>query len=138
MSRVYADTISGTLVNFDKPTRSYAATVTLSYHRDDPYAVTAMISLSAKCEHAEWLFGRDLLRAGLHAIAGQHDVIIWPEDGGVLNVELNSPLGRALLRLDAVEVAGFLERTDRIVHPGDEARHLDVDRAVRAVLKAAR
>lgn len=141
MSRVYADTIPGTLVNFAEPTRSHTASVTLSYRRDDPYAVAASINLATKCETAEWVFARDLLRAGLHAVTGQHEVIIWPEDGGVLNVVLQSgtraAVDRALLRLDAVEVARFLDRTDRVVQPGDEARHLDVDRAVRAVLKGA-
>lgn len=137
MSRVYADTIPGTLVNFDDPTRSHAASVTLSYRRDDPYAVTATITLAMKCETAEWTFARDLLRAGLHALAGLHEIMVSPDDGGRLYIDISSDQGRARLQLDAVEVAGFLDRTDRIVQPGDESRHLDVDAAVRQTLKAA-
>jgi hypothetical protein len=137
-SRAYATTLTGTLTNFAAPTRQHAASITLSYRRDDPYAVTAAIALAVKCETAEWTFARDLLRAGLHAIAGQHDVIIWPEDGGVLHVALTSTGGRAALRLDTVEVAGFLDRTDRIVQPGDEARHLKVDATIRELLRGVR
>lgn len=138
MARAYASTIPGTLVNFAEPGRQHPASVTLAYHRDDPYAVTATISMATKCEAAAWTFARDLLRAGLHAIAGMHDVIVWPDDGGVLHIALTNKDARAALRLDTVAVAAFLDRTDRIVQPGDEARHLDVDKAVRAVLKADR
>lgn len=135
MARAYADTIPGTLINLNEPTRSHAASVTLSYTRDDPYAVTATITLATKCDTADWLLSRDLLRGGLHNLSGIGDAIAWPEDGGVLHLVLTGEGGRAALQLDAVEVARFLDRTDRIVHPGDESRHVDIDGAIRAMLK---
>jgi hypothetical protein len=134
--RVYATTLTGTLTVFVSPPDEGPTSITLNYHRDDPYAVTVTI---APPGHAavNWWFGRDLLRAGLHAPAGLHEIVVSPDDGGRLYIDITSDAGRARVQLDAVEVARFLDRTDRIVHPGDEARHVDVDKAVRQTLKAA-
>lgn len=137
MAHIYADTLTGTMVNLDDPTEVGPIRVTLTYRRDDPYAVTADIA-DGEHDTVTWTFARDLLRAGLHATAGLGDVIVSPDDGGLLHVELRSEDGRACMHLDTVEVAAFLDRADRIVLPGDEARHLgNVDRGIRQLMRQA-
>lgn len=135
-TRAYATTLQGTLTVHTSPPIEATASVTLSYSRDDPYAVTVTIAAEG-APAVNWWFGRDLLRAGLHAPAGLHEILVSPDDGGRLYIDITSDQGRARIHLDAVEVARFVDRTDRCVHPGDEARHVDVDKAVRAVLKRA-
>lgn len=139
MSRVYADTLAASMVNLDDPADRGDVQVTLTYNRDDPYTVTVDINHDGQ-PTVTWQWARDLFRAGLHATSGIGDVIVSPEDGGVLHVELRGEGdGRALMTLDAVEVARWLDRTDRIVQPGDESRHLgDLGRGIRRMLKAER
>jgi hypothetical protein len=136
-SRAYATTLTGTLTVFVSPPDEGPASITLAYQRDDPYAVTVTI---APPGHAavNWWFGRDLLRAGLHAAAGLHEILVSPDDGGRLYIDITSDAGRARVQLDAVEVARFLDRTDRIVQPGDEARHVKVDATIRELLRGVR
>ena len=51
----------------------------LDYSADDPYAIKMSFHVGAD-EPVEWIFGRELLAAGLEAPVGEGDVQAWPED----------------------------------------------------------
>lgn len=135
MSRAYSTTIDGLIAGLDPLGDKHVITVTLAYTRDDPYAVTATITAPNE-PSVPWTWARDLLRAGLHSAAGMGEVIVGPDDTGLLVIELRSNDGRALVWLEALAVAEFLDRTERIVATG--AERMDLDRVTRELLKAER
>ncbi len=102
----------------------------LNYDPRDPYAVTVVFP-PAKDRPVEWTFGRELLYDGLYEPSGDGDVHIWPErnDAGdnVLFVELFSPEGEALLKIDYDEAASFVDDMHTTVVPGDEPEYINVD-----------
>ncbi|MFS4094110.1 SsgA family sporulation/cell division regulator [Streptomyces sp. AF1A] len=101
----------------------------LHYHARDPYAVQATFRLSGGTS-VEWFFARELLAEGLRGPAGIGDVRLSPtRRQGQLMVEvaLMPPAGQADLMLPGQEVADFLRRTEALVPPGTERRHLDLD-----------
>jgi hypothetical protein len=114
-----------------------AVRVDLTYDADDPLAVRAAFRTGGKpvC----WLLGRDLLAAGLNGRAGHGDVQVRPLPGRArrLLVSLSSPDGVALLRVDAAELAGFLDDTFRVVPQGTEYPATTVDAALAALLDHA-
>ena len=109
----------------------------LSYDAVDAYAVTARFMLAE--QQATWVFGRELLRAGLHEPCGEGDVLIRPavDDGGraVVHLELVSPDARAVLRVSAARVTTFLDATERLVPIGTESGWVDVDELLRQLLE---
>jgi hypothetical protein len=84
------------------------------------------------------VFARDLLESGLDQSAGEGDVLIWPtrDSAGrpAVHVRLRSPHGDALLEASADELERFLHATHRLVPPGTEHRHLDLEAAITALL----
>jgi hypothetical protein len=104
----------------------------LFYSREDPYAVRIVIHVGLD-EPVEWIFARDLLSMGTENRKGIGDVQVWPSadpegraPGGVLNIELSSPFGRAHLKAPANQVSDFLRRAYRIVPAGEESGHIDL------------
>jgi hypothetical protein len=100
----------------------------LDYCADDPYAIKMAFHVGAD-EPVEWIFGRELLAAGLEAPVGEGDVQAWPNDtgGDVLNIALSSPFGEAHFEAPLSEVAEFLQSTYGVVPTGAESDFIDVD-----------
>lgn len=109
----------------------------LRYDIADPIAVTALLYAGGD-EPVRWVFARDLLESGLDQRTGVGDVVVWPAhevaDRATVHIQLTSPHGAAVLAAPADEVETFLAATWRLVGPGDEDRHLDIDRAIDALL----
>lgn len=114
--------------------------VELHYDAGDPLAITALFDDGGD-QRIRWVFARDLLEAGLDQRSGAGDVVIWPShdmDGRpVVHLRLCSPLGDALLEASADEVERFLAATWRLVPPGAEHVHLNIDGVIRALLPEA-
>jgi hypothetical protein len=112
-------------------------TVILHYDASDPLAVTVLFNDGGD-EPVCWVFARDLLESGLDQSAGEGDVLIWPtrDSAGrpAVHVRLRSPHGDALLEASADELERFLHATHRLVPPGTEHRHLDLEAAITALL----
>lgn len=112
-------------------------TASLHYDASDPLAVTALFNDGGD-EPVRWVFARDLLESGLDQSAGEGDVLIWPtrdaEGRPAIQLRLRSPHGDALLEACADELERFLAATHRLVPPGSERRHLDVEGVVAALL----
>ncbi|WP_406466403.1 SsgA family sporulation/cell division regulator [Streptomyces sp. NBC_01594] len=101
----------------------------LRYEAADPYIVHAAFHTDAD-KAVEWVFARDLLAGGLHRPTGIGDVRVWPSwshGQSVVCIALNPPHGEALLEAPAQALNSFLKRTDAVVPPGTEHRHLDLD-----------
>lgn len=111
----------------------------LSYRSYDPLAVHAHFRTDAD-DLVPWVFARDLLAQGLLRPSGQGDVQVWPGGAGpeaVLNLALSSPDGTAWLRAPLAEVAGWLERTYRLVPAGRETDGCDLDAELSRLLPGA-
>lgn len=101
----------------------------LRYRQSDPYAIEAWFRTGPD-ELVHWVFSRELLAAGLRTSAGAMDVKIRPavsHGTEVVFITLQSPEGTALLEAPRVALQKFLRRTNGLVAPGDERRHVDVD-----------
>lgn len=112
-------------------------TAELHYDVADPIAVTALFTTGDEAP-VRWVFARDLLEAGLDQPSGEGDVLVWPTHDmagrPAVHIRLCSPHGDALVEASADEVAEFLAETWRLVGPGEERRHLDVDATIEALL----
>lgn len=112
-------------------------TCRLSYDSADAFAVTAQFTLGQ--QQTTWVFGRDLLQAGLHVPSGDGDVHVHPglDDDGhpAVYLELLSPEGRALLRASSARITTFLRATHLVVPLGGESDRIDVDEMLRELLR---
>ncbi|MGH8825549.1 MAG: SsgA family sporulation/cell division regulator [Jiangellaceae bacterium] len=109
----------------------------LRYSAQDPLAVEALFD-DGSPDPVRWVFARDLLAAGLHRRTGGGDVVVWPtqdaEARPAVHLRLRSPHGDALLEAPADALEEFLAATARVVAPGTEYDHLDVDGALESLL----
>jgi Streptomyces sporulation and cell division protein, SsgA len=109
----------------------------LRYSVHDPLAVEALFD-DGSDELVRWVFARDLLSSGLDRRIGDGDVVVWPTidvDGvRVVHLRLRSPHGDALLQASADVIQAFLVATWRLVPPGTEHEHLDLDGVLDALL----
>jgi hypothetical protein len=98
----------------------------------DPYAVC--LSLGApSVPSVDWVFARSLLARGLSRPTGSGDVVVFPKHRwtpATTRILLRTRAGAALLEVPSATVTAFLDRTHRLVPPGTEYRHLDLDRVV--------
>jgi sporulation and cell division protein SsgA len=100
-----------------------------TYDADEPFTI-AVAFQSEDDVWVEWVFSRDLLVNGLTGSAGIGDVRMRPRrtsGRSVLQLEIESPEGHALLELDRESVQRFLEATIQIVPLGEESDYFDVD-----------
>ncbi|MCW2818670.1 MAG: ssgB [Marmoricola sp.] len=108
----------------------------LHYDARDPWAVRA--TFWTDDGPVVWDLARDLLDDGMDQPSGDGDVHVWPCVGdrgqAVVVVELASPEGWVMLEAEAREVMRFLAATHRLVAPGEESDHVDVDAALAALL----
>ena len=110
--------------------------VVLHYDVKDPFAVHATFR-TGQGEGVSWVFARELLTLGIHRPAGDGDVRVWPSwsaGSEVVFIGLTSPDGEALLQAPTRELVDFLGRTYAVCAQGRENEHLDVDRAIEALL----
>ncbi|MCZ1006217.1 SsgA family sporulation/cell division regulator [Streptomyces lydicus] len=119
--------------------RSQVIPASLRYDRADPFAVRLIFPPAASLDGAEvtWTFARELLEEGLCEPAGAGDVQIWPYDTHAVVVEFHAVGGMAVVQFEAQELRTFLTRSYRIVAKGEEARHLDVEADLVALLREA-
>jgi hypothetical protein len=117
----------------------------LFYSREDPYAIRITFHTDLD-RPVEWMFARDLLATGTVVRKGLGDVTFWPSAGsadggagagGVLNIALSSPFGKAHFEAPAREISDFLRRTYQIVPPGQESEHIDVEAELNDLLRRA-
>ncbi|MEO3974590.1 SsgA family sporulation/cell division regulator [Streptomyces sp. CAU 1734] len=115
-------------------------TVSLTYGIDDPFAVRMVFpaSVSLNGTSVTWVFARSLLDSGLHGPSGGGDVHIWPYDRTRTMVELRSAAGLALLRFATGPLRRFLLHTYATVPAELESGALDVDGALRVLLRGAK
>lgn len=102
----------------------------LAYDPGDPLAVRLIFLDTDPANDVTWVFGRDLLRAGLGAPAGEGDVRVWPAlySRGSLFVHLRVPgEDGALFEVSREVAARFLAATDQLIPPGSEERHQRLD-----------
>ncbi|WP_371479082.1 SsgA family sporulation/cell division regulator [Kitasatospora sp. NBC_00315] len=102
-----------------------------------PYEVLLTFHLG-RPDEADWVFSRDLLRAGLTTLSGHGDVKLWPAycpcHGSTLHVALESPHGSALLEVARPTVQAWLERTYAQVSAAAEAAYGPTDAHFAALL----
>jgi Streptomyces sporulation and cell division protein, SsgA len=100
-----------------------------SYRAGDPFAV----SLVVRTRHdrwVEWLVARELVAAALEGPAGIGDIRMTPQlvqGYDIVEIEIRSGDGRAVLEVDRDLLRGFVEASYEIVALGDEAGRLDLD-----------
>ncbi|AUG75050.1 SsgA family sporulation/cell division regulator [Kitasatospora sp. MMS16-BH015] len=108
----------------------------LRYHRDDPYAVYLDNHVDL-AEPVTWVFGREILAAGLYGWAGTGDVSVFPEivgDPDTVVIALSDDTTTALLKAPGLPIAAFLADTQQVVPYGAESAHLDIDQLVLQLL----
>ena len=113
----------------------------LYYSAEDPYAIRIAFHVGLD-EPVEWIFARELLAAGTAARDGLGDVQVWPSatadgTGQALNIELSSPFGQAHFEAPLDEIDEFLRRTNRVVAPGTESDHVNVEAELSDLLDQA-
>lgn len=114
-----------------------AVTARLSYLPDDPLAVRIAFPPEVSLDHAHvtWVFGRELLDAGLSAPAGEGDVRLWPFGPGRTVIEFHAPEGVAVVEFGTPDLGRFLQETYAAVPVADESRLLALDRGLAALLR---
>lgn len=99
------------------------------YRTSDPYAVEAVFH-TGQNEHPTWVFGREIITAGLRTHAGAGDVKIWPSMSAgtkTICISLSSPEGTALLEAPRAALQSFLRRTNELIPLGTEKEHINLD-----------
>jgi hypothetical protein len=104
----------------------------LQYDVDDPYAVRLVLDAPSSTS-VDWVFARDLLINGMRRFAGTGDVLVIPPHRcrpDLVRIILRSSAGMATIGIPRSSVSRFLRRTVRLVRPGTESLHIDLDKAV--------
>lgn len=109
-----------------------------TYSAEDPFAVT----LAVRTRHdrwVEWLVARDLVVEGLDGPAGIGDIRMSPQHVqgyDVVEIEIRSTDGRAVLEVDRDLLRHFVEASIEVVALGDEATRMDVDGAIAKITQS--
>jgi hypothetical protein len=111
----------------------------LRYRCDDPLAVRVCFPPQASLagSHVEWVFGRDLLAAGLEEPVGEGDVRIRPLGSDATVLEFHAAVGTAMVRTPTVPLRSFMRQSYRLVPAHSEHLFLDLDRDLAALLREA-
>lgn len=100
-----------------------------SYDATDPFAVTLAVRTRAD-RWVEWLVARDLVRDALDRPTGEGDIRMSPQTVqgyDIVEIEIRSTDGRAVLEVDRDLLRHFVEATDELVAFGDEEGRMDLD-----------
>ncbi|ALE83074.1 putative regulator [Pseudonocardia sp. Ae406_Ps2] len=103
-----------------------------AYRAADPFAISFSVRRSSD-RWIEWLVARDLVIEGLTTPTGIGDIRMAPRriDGyDVVELEIRSDGGSAVLEVDRDLLAQFVDSTLEIVDLGEEHDHLDIDGAI--------
>ncbi|MCE7082544.1 SsgA family sporulation/cell division regulator [Streptomyces sp. ST2-7A] len=118
------------------PERGVDVPTRLRYRSEDPYAVHLTFHVNSPVP-VNWTFARDLLVDGIAGPAGTGDVRVRPavaDEVPVINLELTSPDGDALLQAPAEELSTWLEHTLLAVPVGAELERLRMEDGLAALL----
>ncbi|WP_232662653.1 SsgA family sporulation/cell division regulator [Pseudonocardia sp. TRM90224] len=99
------------------------------YHADDPFAITLAVR-TRQDRWVEWLVGRELVVESLSRAAGDGDIRMSPqivEGYDIVEIEIRSTDGRAVLEVDRDLLRHFVEATTELVALGDEEGMMDID-----------
>jgi len=110
------------------------AIVRLWYDCSEPFAATIAVS-AVDMPLRQWHFARELLAGGLNGACGLGAVVVAraPEDDDLL-IGLHHDDDFLVLRVARRRVARFLHRTYRLVPPGRERDHFDVDALIEQLI----
>ncbi|GAB3656610.1 SsgA family sporulation/cell division regulator [Streptomyces sparsus] len=119
------------------PPTSRRIPAVLRYDRKDPLAVRVVFPAPEELDARDtvWVFGRELLEAGLRAPAGDGDVHVWPCGHDRTVVELHAPEGMALVEFGTLELRRFLWRSYALVRRGQEHHGLDLEHGLTELLR---
>ncbi|ANY08574.1 SsgA family sporulation/cell division regulator [Pseudonocardia sp. HH130630-07] len=109
------------------------------YRASDPFAISFSVRRSGD-RWVEWLVARDLVIEGLTTPTGIGDIRLAPRriDGyDVVEIEIRSDGGSAVLEVDRDLLAQFVDGSLEIVDLGEENDHLDMDAAIARVTGSA-
>src|SRR3954451_3776100 len=103
-----------------------------TYAAADPFAVT--LGVRARGDRfVEWLIARDLVVESLTAPTGCGEVRMSPQHVqgyDIVEIEIRSTDGRAVLEGDRDLLRGFVEASTKIVALGDESGRMDLDEEI--------
>lgn len=108
----------------------------MHYNLSDPFAVHATFR-TGQGDGVSWVFARELLTTGIQHPTGEGDVRVWPSwnaGAEVTFIALTSPDGEALLQARTRDLVEFLGCSYSLCAQGQELGHLDLDRAIAALL----
>lgn len=109
-----------------------------SYTSTDPFAVT----LAVRTRHdrwVEWIVGRELVVEGLDGPAGIGDLRLRPrtvQGYHVIEIEIRTGQGRAVLEVDHDLLGRFLDCTRELVPLGEESGLLDLDATIERITRS--
>jgi hypothetical protein len=109
-----------------------------SYSLRDPFAVTLAVR-TGENSWVEWLLARDLVVESLSGPAGIGDVRMGPQvvqGYEIVEIEICSIDGRAVLEVDRDLLAHFVRTTVELVPLGDESRWMDLDREIAKITQS--
>jgi len=110
-----------------------------TYRAQDPFAISFAVRRRSD-RWVEWLVSRDLVIEGLTTPCGIGDIRMGPQrvDGyDVVEIEIRSDGGSAVLEVDRDLLAHFVNATLEIVDLGEETEHLDLDDAIARLIASA-
>jgi hypothetical protein len=109
-----------------------------SYTSTDPFAVT----LAVRTRHerwVEWLVSRDVVVESLAGAVGLGDIRMSPQlvqGYDIVEIEIRSTDGRAVLEVDRDLLAQFVESTTALVPLGDEGAFMDLDAEIALITRS--
>jgi hypothetical protein len=109
-----------------------------SYQAADPFAVSLAVRIQ-QGHWIEWLVARDLVVQALDGPAGEGDIRMVPRTASgydVVEIEIRSTDGRAVLEVDHDLLHQFVHATLGVVPLGEESAHVDLDEAVARITRS--
>lgn len=102
-----------------------AVNAEMRYSTEDPFATQMLLSVD-QSPAISWVFGRELLIAGVGMPAGIGDVQVYPTHDGVI-IELRSGDASAKLLAHIPDIQDFTDQTLELVPLGSEMDHYRLD-----------
>ena len=106
-----------------------------TYTAEDPFAVTLGVRTRGD-RFVEWLLARDLVIDSLRGPTGDGDVHMSPQrvqDYDIVEIEIRSSDGRAILEVDRDQLLEFLDAATALVPVGAESGHMDIDAEIEKI-----
>ena len=109
-----------------------------TYTASDPFAISLAIATRSD-RWIEWLVARDLVIESISGPVGEGDIRMTPQEVqgyDIVEIEIRSADGRAVLEVDRDLLRHFIEATLDIVALGDELNRLDLDEAIAKITRS--